>query len=249
MTTLTSANVSMNPAELKATPQWKIPILIFHHVAPDINYYTALTPAKFRTFMKVIAEHYTTITMDQAYAYFIQGQQPPARTVIITFDDGYSDNFDFALPILSELRLVATFYVLPKYIDKLNVWNSKVLYRCSHMSWAQVRLLAEIGCEIGNHTLHHLSLSSIPPDQWCTEIVDSKKILEDGLGQAVNSFSYPYGIYNENLRDFVSKHYQTAVSTVKSQFTNWYSHRFELRRIYIDSTLNPLEIVNLIDHY
>lgn len=119
--------------------------------------------------------------------------------VAITFDDGYADNFEHALPALANHGLAATFFVTTgfvgrdaavlSYLRKLRATDAPI----EPMSWEQVRALADAGMEIGAHTHGHPNLADIAPAQVAHELGDSRRELEDRLESAVLGMAYPFG--------------------------------------------------------
>jgi peptidoglycan/xylan/chitin deacetylase (PgdA/CDA1 family) len=123
--------------------------------------------------------------------------------VAITFDDGYVDNHEFALPLLLEHRMLATFYVTTGYVDR----DPAVMARFASLrrttfseieplSWGQLRELADAGMEIGAHTFSHPNLAQLPPERLACEVAEPKAEIEARLGREVESFAYPFGQLN-----------------------------------------------------
>ncbi len=117
------------------------------------------------------------------------------RTLAITFDDGYRDNFENAAPVLEELRLPATFFVVSQWMgtDVVPWWDRQLGVRHPWMTWEQVRSLHQRGFDIGAHTRTHADLGKISGVDARDEIVGSKVELESQLGAPVDLFAYPYG--------------------------------------------------------
>ncbi len=221
--------------------EWSLPVLIFHHVSPDVDYYTNTRPQVFERQVETLARHYKFWTVREAYQAFVAGRSPN-RHAVITFDDGYQDNFLFARPILDEHGIKATFFVLPVSAGRLNDWNPKCDYRVPHMTDDEMRELIKGQHEIGSHGLSHRSLVEMPLSEAEHEIVSSKVILEERLKVGINSFSFPYGVANDEVSRIAAKYYAVAFSTVKSNQTNWCEGRHYLRRTYIPVNADPHQI-------
>ena len=110
------------------------------------------------------------------------------RALLLTFDDGHVSNHDIALPILLEHRLKATFFITAGHIGT-----------GSTMDWRQIRALHEAGMEIGSHTLTHRPPSTLDDNALRYELIESRRILEDGLGAPVTSLSSPTGFFNPRM--------------------------------------------------
>jgi peptidoglycan/xylan/chitin deacetylase (PgdA/CDA1 family) len=127
----------------------------------------------------------------------------PAKTAVITFDDGYVSFYTRAWPILKEHDFPATVYVITSFSE-----------RQDYLNWDQVKLLNSAGIEIGSHSQTHPELGKMTPGNATREIKESKKVLEDNLGVGVNSFCYPCGSFNEFTPTAVKDAgYKSAVTT------------------------------------
>jgi len=129
--------------------------------------------------------------------------------LVVTFDDGYKDNFQNAAPVLAEFGLPATFYVTTKFIgsDSIAPWDLAIGISSHWMSWSDVTELAVRGFEIGAHTEHHVDLNRVNEKSARKEIEDSKQTLQNKLGKEILHFAYPFGgvdNFSEDRRDLVA---------------------------------------------
>lgn len=149
--------------------------------------------------------------------------QHPAKTVAITFDDGYLDNLENAYPVLEKYQAKATIYVVVDRHDrdwstyKKAHHNSGELMREPKLNDAQVKQLADSGLiEIGSHTLTHANLNELDDADCLCELVDAKQQLEQLIAQPVTSFAYPFGIYSDrDVKLARQAGYSNAVTTVE----------------------------------
>jgi len=118
----------------------------------------------------------------------------PAKSVAITFDDGFQNFFSFARPLLKEYGYTATVFLVT---DKINSNDRDFL------SWEEVIRLKEEGFSFGAHTCSHAVLTSLPLEQARREIRESKKTIEEKLGSLVEFFCYPYGKFNPTIQNLV----------------------------------------------
>jgi peptidoglycan/xylan/chitin deacetylase (PgdA/CDA1 family) len=136
--------------------------------------------------------------------------------IAITFDDGFSNVLQLGLKPLAENKFHAIQFLVADLLGKTNEWdaaNGEVAEPL--MDAAQVREWLAAGNEIGSHTLTHPFLTQIPIAQAREEISASKKKLEDLFGVPIEHFCYPYGDWNEAVRDIViTAGYKTAFTTV-----------------------------------
>jgi peptidoglycan/xylan/chitin deacetylase (PgdA/CDA1 family) len=112
----------------------------------------------------------------------------PAKPVIITFDDGYADNYLAALPILEQFGMKATVFVIAGSVGQPE-----------YLSWEQAAQLPLRGVEIGSHTMNHVALKEVAEQQKRQELIESKKMLEGQLSTPVDFLAYPYGSFDASL--------------------------------------------------
>ena len=158
--------------------------------------------------------------------------RPGGRQVVVTFDDAYQNLFTNGLPVLQKTGVRAITYVVASLIGKTNEWDANLGARREPlMDRAQLQEWMQAGHEIGSHSMSHRFLTALSPAEARREILDSKKLLEDLLGQPVRHFCYPYGDWNQSVRDLVQEAgYETATSTI-SGFNDPATNAFALRRL------------------
>ena len=156
------------------------------------------------------ARWYRSLTLAQ---YLAEPVQRGERIVILTFDDGYRDNFTEALPVLRKHGYVGTFFVVsePLGTDHTFYWDEPKIAAGAPrnlfgvMSWEQVHELAESGMEIGSHTATHPELTRLTHEQCRDEIVRSRRDLTQALGREIVSFCYPRGLFDERITQLVEE--------------------------------------------
>ena len=183
-----------------------IPVLEYHMItetaSPDEELYN-VPPSDFREQMDYLRqEGYTTISM-MDYAKARKGKiELPANPIILTFDDGYENNYTVLLPILEEYGLKATVYMVTNNIG-----------RQGYLSWNQLRDMQERGIEIGSHTANHQPLTMLDPLKQEEEMKLSKLLLEWNGIHTVFSFSYPNGAFSADMPGMLERNdYLTAVT-------------------------------------
>lgn len=124
--------------------------------------------------------------------------------VVLTFDDGYVDNVERALPCLAEAGMTATVFVVTDCAGGVNAWDLK------HgdpprplLSWDRMRALDGKGLRFEPHSRTHPELPTVPRQRAREEIEGSKKRLEDELGREAFAFSYPHGAFDETVEGMV----------------------------------------------
>jgi peptidoglycan/xylan/chitin deacetylase (PgdA/CDA1 family) len=176
----------------------------------------------------------------------VQNRSNPVadNAVAVTFDDGYLDNYEFAIPACVEQGVPATVFI---------AWDAlgSPAFRggLPMMSRDQVRELAALpGITIGSHTLSHPKLSRLAPEAQLHELRDSKAVLEDWLGKPVETFCYPFGDYAPSTVDLVGAcGYRLAVTTRVGAFR--VDHPFEIPRIPVSRFSETILEATLTEGY
>ena len=188
-------------------------VLMYHAVAPPPLFHAFrglyVTPGLLSRQVKELASiPLTTLTAWNR-------DRPPRRAVALTFDDAYRNLFEQGLPVLQRAKVPALTYVVASLIGKTNEWDRERGARTEPlMDRTQLNEWLRLGHEVGSHGITHRDLTQLPLQEAREEIVGSKKALEDTFGQAVRHFCYPYGRWNEAVRDIVQEAgYETATTT------------------------------------
>lgn len=164
-------------------------ILAYHCIGYEKNNGLKVPAQQFKQQMKYIKNNgYVTLTLEQLYIFMLDNKPIPEKSVVITFDDGYVDNYKYAYPILKEFNLKATIFAISKNIDK----------RKGYMTSNQLRELQANGIDIQSHTLDHEELTTFSYEKQLTILKESKISLENILDKKVNYIAYPYAKYNAN---------------------------------------------------
>lgn len=178
-------------------------ILVYHRVNEVVKNGLTVSTRLFDKQMKILSKHYRVISLRELLSELKNGGISKRNTVVITFDDGYEDNYLNAAPILKKYNLPAFFFVTAGYIntDEKFPWDddnddSKV------MTWNHVKRLIEMGFEIGSHTFSHPNLSKVSEKAIEDELHLSKKELEKRVGRKIDFFSYPFGKLDDVPPDF-----------------------------------------------
>jgi peptidoglycan/xylan/chitin deacetylase (PgdA/CDA1 family) len=137
----------------------------------------------------------TPISLEQYISDRMAHRLPPARSVVITFDDGYLDNLELATPALTRRAVPATVFVVTGYVGGMNSWDTEgELADRPLMSWQGVAELQRSGIGVGAHTRSHRPLPSLDLETRRAELAGSKADLEHQLGVTVRAFAFPYGL-------------------------------------------------------
>jgi peptidoglycan/xylan/chitin deacetylase (PgdA/CDA1 family) len=172
----------------------------------------------------------------------------PDKTVLLTFDDGFEDNYRNAHPVLQKYGARATLYLVVDRFErdwstaKKAHHDSGELMHEPKLSDEQVREMLESGCwELGGHTRTHANLARLDEPGKQDEISAGRELLEQQFGIPPSSFAYPFGIYDAtDVRLAEQAGFDTAVTTVEGIDDDIQSRRFELRRVKISGKDNGL---------
>ena len=185
--------------------KYVIPVLMYHSI--DDNWRQtklSVSPESFEKQMSFLhRKRYKVLSLDEVIDIYEKKQGPLFKTVSITFDDGYLNNYTVAYPVLRRYGFPATIFV---EIDKIG--------KEDYVNWEQLKQMAAEGITIGSHTLTHPDLRKLDDQDLLKELKESKRILEEGLGQSVDFLCYPGGSFDERVRQAAIKaEYKVACAT------------------------------------
>jgi peptidoglycan/xylan/chitin deacetylase (PgdA/CDA1 family) len=209
-------------------------VLTYHHVGPRTRGVRLkglyVSPELFeRQMAELKAEGFETDAFGT-----VRSNQGRPKTVSVTFDDGFADVYENALPVLREYGFRSIQFLVAELLGKTSEWQTRsgelpgVL-----MDQAQIKEWLAAGQEIGSHTLTHPWLTRVSLSQAREEIFGSKKKLEDAFGGVVEHFCYPYGDWNPAIRDLVAEAGYKSACTTKFGVNRTEADSFALNRITV----------------
>lgn len=168
----------------------KIPILMYHSINYEKNNILRVPKDKFAAEMKWLNNNgYRTLSLDELYNAVSNNIQVPEKSVVLTFDDGYKDNYESAFPVIKKYKFKATVFMITNEIN-----DSKNGY----LTEEQIKEMDKNGMKVECHTLSHPDLNDLTYAQQLKELRDSKTKLEGILGHSVDFLAYPSGKYNDD---------------------------------------------------
>lgn len=176
------------------TPPYKasgqgVPVLMYHSVGIDKNNPVVINPQILEEQFKYLKDNgYSTITLDDLYSYLENDAQIPEKSVVLTFDDGYENNYTEMFPLLKKYGFRATIFMISSYVDK----------NADFLTSAQLKEMDAYGVDIESHTVNHEHLKTLTKDKQLDTITQSKTFLEKLLNKKINYIAYPYGEYNKD---------------------------------------------------
>jgi len=215
-----------------------IPILMYHQIdtpARRGSPFRGLTvhPAAFRRQMVWLRRcGYRGLSMRDVLPYVRGARQ--GKVVGITFDDGFRNVLQHALPVLVELGFTATNYIVVKQLGGSNVWDHAAgVPPAALMSAAEVRQWVDAGQEVGSHTLDHPHLPQLPAVLAQQQIHDSRSALTQMLGSDVSAFCYPYGDLSPQVCDMVRAAGYTNATTTQRGLARRSDDMWRLPRVAV----------------
>ena len=203
--------------------------ILNYHMVDNRELSLAVTPKDFERQMVWLKNNgFETITPAELHAALTEGAELPAKPVLITFDDGYVDNYTNAYPILKKYNLKATIFIVTGFVSS----------RKGYLTWDQLREMEANGISVEGHTMTHRALTDLSDDEAKEELAASKRLIEEKLGKTVTCFAYPTGAYNLHIASLVQEAGYKMAFTVRYGNTDRASNLYALDRIPIFHTEN-----------
>jgi peptidoglycan/xylan/chitin deacetylase (PgdA/CDA1 family) len=197
-----------------------------------------VSPRLFRSQLKLLQRlGYASVSLD---SMFEQDGREPAKPIVFTFDDGYENFYWNALPAMEAAGFKGTVFLVSNCIGKSNTWDElKGDVHEKLMSRDQILDARRRGMEFGSHTLDHVDLSAVEPDEAWRQIADSRCDLEAMLGSRVQTFCYPYGRKTPAVQEMVSRAGYRVACAIGKGVNYPETDRMALRRINVRQDTSP----------
>lgn len=259
-----------------ANPNVKIPVLMYHHFDETYTDSVTVHPETFREqLLRLKEEGFTTISTTELLQFYNGEADLPEKPILITMDDGYMSNYELAFPILKELEMKATIFVI---VDRINYSDHHYIpWLVPKLTWEEAREMVASGLvEIHSHTfdMHQKKLNSrgmevpviLEPIRTGedlrtleTEEAYRKRVLEDLMlakqtieketGQEAFAFCYPYGSYNETSEELVKLAGYKMSFTIQPGVNTLKSGPFLLKRINVHGDFSADDMMKEIYKY
>lgn len=232
--------------EIVKKRRYEMPVIMYHRVIKDETekgvHGTYVTVEQFEEQMKYLKKKgYETVTFkDLLNNRYKQRFDKDKKWIMLTFDDGYKDNYENAFPILKKYQFKGIIYILDGIeYNKWDVENSENSEkRFTLMNRNELLEMQNYGIEFGGHTCTHPRLTELSLEETKTEVINSKFNIEKTIGRELLSFAYPYGSLNEEIKKIPQEiGYRFAVATDSGSIV-FSDDLFEIRRIGIFPTNN-----------
>ena len=170
-----------------------IPVLNYHQINDLDHNLLTINSKQFDRQMQYLADNgYTTITPDELADSLDSGKKLPEKSILITLDDGYKDNYTCAFPILKKYSMKATIFLITDYVNTYP----------KYLNWNEINEMQTADINFESHTLSHIDLTKAATDvDLRKQLVNSRKVLEWRLHKKINFIAYPGGAYNTHVSE------------------------------------------------
>jgi len=202
--------------------------LMYHSISDKKNSSLCVAPVDFARQMEFLHKKgYSVISLDALVQEIKKGRTYLPGTVVVTFDDGFEDNFTSAFPVLAKHKMSATIFLITDYLGRQK----------GYLKWDQVLLMRKNGIEFGGHTRNNIYLPPVTDEAvlW-EEVAGCKRDIEDHTGGSVGYFCYPLGGFNERVKDTVTRAGYKGACTTNRGLDKSNRDVYELNRIKVTNS-------------
>lgn len=228
-------NNSLKMTHINLPSQSTSPIVLMYHATPLNN-----PKSRYSIRADRFSKHLDYLKKQAWHtALFNELNRPkslPNKTVLLTFDDGYADNYENAFLPLLDHDMKATWFITTDCIGEHALWMGDKTAETRMLSSNQLKEMNQQGMEIASHTCSHPDLSTLPYSNQLKELKQSKETLESIISEKISSFAYPYGRYNQDSIKAVEQTGYTQACSVRSGFYRNNENPFLIRRVTIFDT-------------
>ena len=207
---------------LWVSDKYAVPIMMYHNVnysnKPRLN---SVSPENFAKQMAYLHQHgYQVIPFSELVNSIREKKPLPQKSVVITFDDGYEDNYANAIPVLKQYHFPAIIFLVTDVVSKPGF-----------VTWDQIKEMEKFGISFGSHTRLHTYLPSLDKAEQRNQIRGSKEILEQQLGHPVEYFAYPSGGFNDAIKELLKEAGYKAACTTNRGYHRMNDDPYIIKRI------------------
>jgi len=187
--------------------------------------------------MSYIARYGLAVSLQEVTGFLNGRNSIPAGSVLVTIDDGFRSTYSSALPVLRHYNIPAVAFISPGLITGQSSAQHDTSVPEAYISWDEARMLLEGGIAIGSHSMTHRSVARISSTEAQEEILRSREILEDRIGEQMLAFAYPFGTradYNETTAGLIKDAGYACAFTSQHGAIYAESDAFTLPRIKVE---------------
>ena len=212
----------------------------------------SVPPELFEQHLAYLKEQgYQTISLDDLTNTLALGRPlpPDKKPIIITFDDGYLDNYQNAFPLLQKYGFTGVFFVVTELAERATagmIAPDGLRYADAYMTWDQLRAMTAAGMDVECHARVHEDLTENDDERLVWQVLGCREMIENNLGRRPRYVAYPSGIYDQRVASmFASDGYWGGITTQQGVEQDS-SHPFELQRLRVRSTTTPELLAELL---
>ncbi|MEP6516687.1 sulfotransferase [Microcoleus vaginatus] len=219
----------------------KLPILSYRRISPDGL--DAVNPQIFEQQLhKLKNQGYYSVSLENWRSAKLAKTPLPGKAVLMTFDGGYLDFFQYAWPMLKRFDFTATVFLVAESIGKTNSWEKAEFEEVQLMGWPEILQLRDAGIEFGSMSATHQPLTALSPTEIVREAAKSRAILEQGLEKSVKCFAYPYGDVDPIVAHLIGASGYTFGVSYKLNFSSFDDSLLSLPRLQVTAE-NALKLL------
>jgi peptidoglycan/xylan/chitin deacetylase (PgdA/CDA1 family) len=227
-------------------PDYLPRVLCFHKLSRRVLFEgTWTTPSRFVAYIDRLRERGYTFIDESAFLAALDAPSGDrSKQIFLTFDDGYTEVHEIAWPLLAERGIPLHVFLVTDYAGRANTWDlslGRPPFR--HLDWPAVREMSSRGVTFGSHSASHADLTRVAAHALHTELVRSRRVLEDTTGKPARTLSYPFGRCSEATRQAAREAGFEAAFSLYPVHRNATIDRFALRRdaVYIIDPIGMIE--------
>lgn len=212
-------------ADLLAVPRG-VPVLMYHSIGDEPDNDAVISKERFAEQMAFLyKQHYNPLTLDELTGYIKDSQPLPAKPVVITFDDGYRDTYEVAMPILKQYGFRSIVFIPVGEVG-------------TNLTWEQLKEMKTSGMQVGSHSYLHRELAKLSQAEQAAEVAKSKEILDRNLNQDTRWFCYPYGSYDAATLQLLRDKGMTVAVTTNPGWAKAGDNPLLLNRVWIGNSVD-----------
>lgn len=227
-----------------------VPVLMYHMVSDwTPPRALAVQVKEFERQIQYLSEKgYTVMSLEEMLDALSSGEALPKKTVVITFDDGYEDNYINAFPILKKYNYPATVFMPSDLVGKTNEWDTKIGYKeTTLLNSSQIKEMSQNNISFQSHTSNHVRLTEVSKEEARKEIFVSKDKLAQITGQKVDILCYPYGEFSEEIESYTKDAgYRYAITTVQGRVLKDFSP-YAIKRVRVLGTYSLPQFIYVLE--
>jgi peptidoglycan/xylan/chitin deacetylase (PgdA/CDA1 family) len=201
-----------------------IPVLNYHSIGAEPENSLVLDPGKFAAQMEYLSKHgFTPLSISDFTQIMEKRRKAPPKPVLLTFDDGYADNYELAMPVLKRYGFPATLFLSPGLVGQEG-----------YLTWEQVKEMHDAGWDIEPHAVTHPNLPMLSAAKQKEEITGARRQIEEKLGTTADIFCYPYGAYDKRTLAILKETGFRFAFTIKQGWASSAQPPLQLKRIYVN---------------